>query len=209
VKLHTADDFGVKVPVNTAVSPALALAARRLAGHDNPLEFLPPKVSAWQQFSSKYSSPRLVTVGATAGAVAALVLLAFTMQQVQLWYWGAKWNAMKTRVYALEDVQANIRQYRPWFNESFRELTILKRLTESFPEDGLVSVKTIEIRDASKPGEPPTVTCTGTARHRAALLRVTDKLGTNRGVMNVRTEQTRGTSPMEFTFNFQWSEGGQ
>jgi hypothetical protein len=147
-------------------------------------------------------------VGATAGAIAALVLLAFLVQQVQLWYWGARWNSMKKEVYALEDMQANIRQYRPWFNESFRELTIMKRLTESFPEDGLVSVKTVEIRDGSKPGEPPTVTCTGTARNRGALTRVTDKLGTNRNVLNVHTEQTRGTSPMEFTFNFQWSEGG-
>jgi hypothetical protein len=208
IRLHTAEDFGVKVPANTALSPALALAARRLANQPNLLEFLPPKISAWQQFSSKYSSPKLVTVGATAGAIAALVLLAFLVQQVQLWYWGARWNSMKKEVYALEDMQANIRQYRPWFNESFRELTIMKRLTESFPEDGLVSVKTVEIRDGSKPGEPPTVTCTGTARNRGALTRVTDKLGTNRNVLNVHTEQTRGTSPMEFTFNFQWSEGG-
>jgi len=208
VRTHTADEFGVKVPLNTPVSPAFALAVRRLTDQPRALEFLPPKVTAWQQLSAKYSSPKLVTVGVTAGAIAGLVLLAFIGQQVLLWYWGAQWNTIKPRVHALEDMQTQIRQYRPWFNESFRELTIFKRLTESFPEDGLVSVKTIEIRDSSKPGEAPTVTCTGTARSSAALLRVTDKLGTNRNVLNVHTEQTRGTSPMEFTFNFQWSEGG-
>lgn len=209
VRAHTADDFGVKVPVNTAISTALAVAVRRLTGAGAALEFLPPKISAWQRFTARYSSPKLVTAGAVAAVVALLVASAFAVQQTRLWYWGARWEAMEDRVHTLEDIQANIRAYRPWFNESFRELTILKRLTETFPEDGQVSVKTVEIRDSGRPGELPTVTCTGTAVTRAALTRVTDQLGASRGVRNVRTEQTRGASPMEFTFNFQWSEGGQ
>jgi hypothetical protein len=209
VRAHTAEAFGVKVPVNTAISPALAVAVRRLTGAGAALEFLPPKVTAWQQFAARYSSPKLVAAGAAAALVVVLVAGAFAVQQVRLWYWGSKWNAMKQQVFALEDIQTNIRTYRPWFNESFRELSILKRITEAFPEDGQVSVKTVEIRDPNKPGEMPTVTCTGTALNRAALTRVTDRLGTNRAIVNVRTEQTRGTSPMEFTFNFQWSEGSQ
>jgi hypothetical protein len=200
--------LGVQLPPRTPISPALALAVQRLAGHWTPFEFLPPKITAWQQFSSKYSSPRLVTLSATAGAVAAAVLLAFFVQQIFLWYWGQRWSRIKEQTAELEQTQANVRKFRGWYDGSFRELSILRRLTESFPEDGTVSMKQVEIRDPGKPGELPVITCTGTARDRSALLRVRDKLAAARNVTNIHTEQERGTSPMEFTFNFQWSEGG-
>ena len=209
VRTHAQGEFEIKLPINTPVSAALALAVRHLASRKTALEFLPPKVSAWQQFSAKYSSPRLVTVGATAGAVVAVVLLAFFAQQMFLWYWGHRWNSIEKQVYALEDTQANIRKYRAWYDVSFRELSILRKLTEAFPEDGTVSAKQIEIRDPNKPGELITVTCTGTARTRSALQFVKNKLGSAKNISNVHTESERGTSPMEFTFNFQWSEGGQ
>jgi len=208
-QVHAQNQFPIKLPISTPVSAALALAMRRLSGDRKTLEFLPPTVSAWRQFSSKYSSPKLVTVGAGAGAVAAAVLLAFFVQQVLLWYWGGRWSDIKEQVYVLEDTQANIRTFRPWYDGSFRELSILRSLTQAFPEDGAVSAKQIEIRDPNKPGELPVITCTGTARDRTALLRVKDKLSAARNVINVHTQQERGTSPMEFTFNFQWSEGGQ
>ena len=207
VRVHAPGEFNIKLPVNTAVSAALALAMRHLAGERTHLEFLPPKISAWQQFSSKYSSPKLVTLGATGGAVAAAVLLAFLGQQALLWYWGHRWHSIEQQVLVLEDTQASIRKFRPWYDDSFRELSILRRLTEAFPEDGMVSAKQIEIRDPNKPGELITITCTGTARSRSALLRVKDKLSAAKNIVNVHTEQERGTSPMEFTFNFQWSEG--
>lgn len=209
VRTHAQNEFGIKLPINTPASAALALAMRRLAGNRATLEFLPPKISAWQQISSKYSSPRLVTVGASAGAVAALILLAFFVQQSLLWYWGHRWNNIKQQVYVLEDTQTNIRKFRPWYDASFRELSILRRLTEAFPEDGTVSAKQIEIRDPNKPGELPTITCTGTAKTRTALLGVKDKLAKARNVQEIHTQMERGTSPMEFTFDFKWSEGGQ
>lgn len=201
------ESLGLTLPAQSAVSPALALVVRRLAGARSAFEFLPPKVSSWEKFSSKYSSPKLVTVGASAGAVAAAVLLAFFIQQMLLWYWGHRWSRIKERALTLEDTQANIRKYRTWYDGSFRELSILRRITESFPEDGTVSMKQVEIRDPSKAGELPLITCTGTARDRAALLRVREKLSQARGVENIHTEQERGSSPIEFTFNFQWSEG--
>jgi len=209
VRTHAQNEFGIKLPINTPASAALALAMRRLAGNRATLEFLPPKISAWQQLSSKYSSPKLVTVGASAGAVAAVILLAFFVQQSLLWYWGHRWNNIKQQVYVLEDTQTNIRKFRPWYDASFRELSILRRLTEAFPEDGTVSAKQIEIRDPNKPGELLTITCTGTAKTRTALLGVKDKLAKARNVQEIHTQMERGTSPMEFTFDFKWSEGGQ
>lgn len=208
MRVHAPDEFGIKLPVNTPASAALSLAMRHLAGSRGTLEFLPPKISAWQQFTSKYSSPKLVTIGATAGAVVAAVVLAFFVQQVMLWYRGHQWNNISKRVYELEDMQAKIRQFRPWYDGSFRELSILRRLTESLPEDGSVSAKVIEIRDPNKPGESPLITCTGTARDNPALLKALDKLRAAKGVVGVRVEQIRGRSPQEFTFNFHWSEGG-
>ena len=52
----------------------------------------------------------------------------------------------------------------PWFDSSFRNLTILRQLTLAFPEDGAVTAKTMEIRDGN------TVTCSGTAQDNGALL---------------------------------------
>jgi hypothetical protein len=202
------DILPLNTPDNAALSPALALAVRRLAGEDIPLEFLPPKISAWKQFSSKYSSPRLVTVGVGVGGVAAAVLIAFFVQQTMLWYWGARWNRIKERTYALEDTQVNIRNFRGWYDGSIRELSILRSLTECFPEDGGVSLKQVEIRDATKPGELPVVTCVGTARDRSAWHRVRDKLGGSRNVLNIGTKKEDGDSPVEFEFSFNWTGGG-
>jgi hypothetical protein len=208
VRVHAPGEFEIKLPPNTPASAALALALRFLTSRKAALEFLPPKITAWQQFSGKYSSPKLVTLGATAGAVAAVVILAFFVQQSLLWYWGHRWNGIKQEVKQLETTQTDIRRFRPWYDRSFRELTILRRLTDAFPETGVVSAKQIEIRDPNKPGELPTITCTGTAHSRTDLQQMKDKLSKASNVINVHTEQERGSSPVEFTFNFQWSEGG-
>ena len=202
VKAYAPDEFSVKVPPGTAVSAAMSLAVRHLSGAGAGYEFLPPKVSAWSQFASKYSSQRMVAAGATAGAVAAVILLVFFVQQVQLWYWGAKWSGMKSRVQELEEMNANIRRFRPWFDDSVRSMSILRRLTEAFPEDGAISAKTVEFRG------PATVTCTGTARDTEAVLKTVEKLRGVKEISNAQIEQIRGGSPKQFTFNFQWREGG-
>jgi len=201
VRDHAATEFGVKVPANTAVSPALALAVRQLAGQEG-MEFLPPKISQWQQLTERYSSGKLFYVGAGAGAIAAIVLLAFLVQQVFLWHWQSRWSGMEKRVTELTQVRDQIRQYRPWYDESVRTLSILKRVTEAFPQDGAISAKALELR------EPARVTCTGTARNREALIKTLDELRKAPEISDVHIEMTRGNSPLEFAFNFQWRGGG-
>jgi hypothetical protein len=71
-----------------------------------------------------------------------------------------------------------------------------------FPEDGAVTAKTIEIRDGNA------VTCSGTASDSAALLRTLGQLRAADGVSDVKVEQIRGNAPMQFTFDFQWGNGG-
>lgn len=110
---------------------------------------------------------------------------------------------METSVRAVDDTQAKIRKYRPWFDESMPSLSILKRVTEAFPQEGTVWTKTVEIRNQS------TVICTGTARNNDALMKTLDQLRASSDVSNVSVDSVRGTAPLQFTFNFQWIPGGR
>jgi hypothetical protein len=198
---YSPDEFGKKLPPQTPISPALSLAAKYLAGIRPALEFLPPKVTAWQQLSGRLSSRKLATTGAVAAGVVLLVAGAFLVQQWRLSSLQSQWASMEVTVKELELFQQNIRKFRPWFDESHRSLTILKKITEAFPEEGVVSLKTIEIRD------PATVNCTGIARDNQVFFAMRDRLEAYREVNNLKVGQTRG-NPVEFTFSFQWQEGG-
>jgi hypothetical protein len=197
-----AAEYGMHLAGSTPASAALALAVRSLTGTSGGFEFLPPRVSTWQRMTSRYASRKLVWGGATAGAVAACVALAFLYQQVQLWRWGGQWETLKPRATVLDKLQQQIKQYRPWFDDSVRSLAILRRLSEAFPEDGSVSAKTVEIREAQS------VTCSGTARNRQELIRTLDRLRAAKEVFDLRVPQTQGRAAVEFTFSFRWVEGG-
>jgi hypothetical protein len=107
---------------------------------------------------------------------------------------------MKPRVTELDKMQQDIRRYRPWFDESMRTLSIMRRLTEAFPEDGVVSAKRVEIRD------PAIVTCSGTARDIPSVLNVCAHLRAMKEVTDVQTDQFRGKAPVQFSFHFRWNE---
>lgn len=189
-------------PADAPATPALAVALAVLAGHPPAFEFLPPRVSAWQQFSQRYASRRLALGGLAAASVAAAVALLFLGQQMLLWRWQGRWDAIKVQVGKLESIQKEIRLYRPWFDDSVRSLGILRRLTESFPEDGSVSAKSIEMRPDGR------VVCSGTARDNQAWLRMLDQMRNARGITDVQVGQVRGKSPIEYTFNFRWEGPG-
>jgi len=201
VRDHAAAEFGLGIPRGTAISAALSVVVRQLAGRSG-MEFLPPKISPLKQFAERYSSGKLAYAGAGAGAVALAVLLAFFVQQIVLWHWQSKWSRMEAQVTELTLMRDQIRRYRPWYDQSVRTLSILKRLTEAFPQDGAMSAKTVELR------EPARVTCSGTARNHAAFIKALDLLraATNE-VSDVHIEMTRGSTPLEFTFSFQWAGG--
>ena len=204
VTKYTAEEFGVQVPAEAGFSPALSLAIRYLAGRGEGLEFLPPKVSARQQFTTRYSSRKLVSVGATAGAFALLLAGAFVFQQWQLSQLNSKWSAIAPKVTELEDVQQQIRKFRPWFDDSFRNLTILRKITEAFPEEGDVTAKTLEIRDLSS------VSCSGVARDNPSFLKMLDQLRATKEIAELKVDNVRGggRAPLQFTFNFHWEPGG-
>jgi hypothetical protein len=206
VRAYAQNQFGAgaAMPADAVVAPGLSLAARLLAGQGAEFEFLPPRVSAWQQFNNRYSSGRLAWASGAAGTVALLVVLAFLVQQWQLSHWRSKWETMKPRVTELDKMQQQIRRFRPWFDDSFRTMSILHRLTEAFPEDGSVSAKRIEIKD------PGIITCRGIARDYPSLLKVRDRLRASKDLTDVQSPQMQGKAPIQFSLQFRWSpRGGQ
>jgi Tfp pilus assembly protein PilN len=108
---------------------------------------------------------------------------------------------MSAKVAELDTMQERIRKYRPWFDDSFPNLAVLRQLSASFPQDGSVTATSIEIREGSN------VTCAGTARDTAAFLRMLETLNAAPGVIQLHRDQIRGTSPIQFTFGFQWNPG--
>lgn len=201
---YVASDFGIQLPPDTGVSPAFSLAAGRLAGHPAVFEFLLPRVTPLQQMAARYSSGKLRTVVSATAAVALVVGGLFFYQQCQLWQLESQWAKLQPTKKQLDGIQEQIRQYRPWFDESVRCLTILRGLTEAFPEDGSVTAKTVEIRDLN------TVTCTGAARDRQVLLKTIENLRKLNQFKDVALGPIRGQSPaMQFTFSLQWNEGGR
>jgi hypothetical protein len=201
---YVAGEFGVQLPPDAAVSPAFSLAAGQLAGRRPVFEFLLPKVTPLQQMAARYSSGKLRTVISAAAAVALVAGGLFFYQQFQLWQLEAQWAKLQPTVRQLEGLQEQIRQYRPWFDQSVRGLTILRSLTQAFPEDGSVTAKTVEIRDLNA------VTCTGIARDRQVLLKTIENVRKIQQFREVALGPTRGQPPaVQFTFNFQWNEGGR
>lgn len=202
VTKYAGAEFGLQLPAGTAVSVPLSLALRQLSGQGGGFEFLPPKVSVWEQFTSRYSSKKLAYASAAAGFAVLVLASMFAWQQWQLSTLGSRWDSMKSRVSELEGVQQQIKKFRPWHDERLTGLNILKKITESFPEDGAVTAKTLEIRNLSA------VTCSGTARDNAALLKTMEQLRKVKEINDVKLDSLRGKSPMQFTINFRWSEGG-
>jgi hypothetical protein len=204
VSEYAADSFRSQYPPATKVAPGLSAAARFLTGAVTPFEFLPPKVSAWQQLTARVSSRKLGWAGVAAAVIVLAVGSAIGAQQWKLSKLRSEWAGMQREVTELDEMQQNIRKFRPWFDETLPSLSILRRLTESFPQEGTVWAKTMEIRNQSA------VTCSGTARNGPALTRALDQLRGAQEVSNVSVDSLRGNSPaMQFTFNFQRGQGAR
>ena len=179
---------------------AVSLATQFLAGDDKALNFLPPKPSLWQQVSRRYSGKRLAYTGATAGAVAALLLALFLFQGLKLSRLEQDWSAIEPKVTELEELQNDIRTFRPWVDPDITSLEILKRVTEAFPEEGTVTAKTVEIQDQSE------VNISGVTQNNTALLEMLDRMRAMEEIQDVQVDTIRGRTPMQFTFNFLWED---
>jgi Tfp pilus assembly protein PilN len=202
VEAFKPNEFPVEVPADAPVSGAFSLAARRLAELPPVFEFLPPRPTVIEQFMARYSSGKFRTAGMAAAAVLVIVLGMFLIQQLELMHYRSQWNAMSGKVADLSALQDKIQKYRPWSDNSFPALTILRGLTMAFPDSGIVTAKSIQIHNGNQ------VSCTGIASDSGALLHMLSQLRATDGISDVTVEQIRGKSPMQFTFDFQWNESG-
>jgi hypothetical protein len=202
VNRYAPNQLGAQLPSDTPVTIPISVSAQRLTGRPPVFELLPPRVSAWKQYATRYASGKLRTAGIAAGILVLILIATFGVQEYQLTRKQSEWNSMAAKKKELDGINEQIHRFRPFYDDSVRALTILKRMTTAFPEDGSVSAKTIEIRDLSA------VTCTGTTRDRQGVLKVFDGLRSD--VRNLKLESIRGTKPpLQFTFDFQWVEGGK
>jgi len=203
VKGYSSGEFGVDIPADAAVSPAFSFAAHFLAGRETGIEFLPPKVPAWKQFSEKYGSGKARKAIAAAALVLLILIGLFGYQQVQLMRWQSRWDQMKVEVGQLTVINDKIDKYRGWSDDTVQGLSILKEITTAFPEDGAVTAKSLEIRELN------TVVCTGIARSMQSLVWTQGQLQHRPGIAGVKVTQVRGHSPqLQFTLNIQCVEGG-
>lgn len=199
-----AADAGLAIEVKTATSRSVAgeiaeqLALRVVQEGPPELEFLPPRPSRWALMMARYSSKRLATAGFAAAAALVALLLAFGWQEYRLWSLRSEWQGMAAQVADLEATQGRIREFRSWYDTSFRNLTIVKRVVECFPDNGSVTAKSFEIHS------PATVSVSGTARDNASLLRTLDQLRQAKEIQGLKIEQIRGKTPAQFTFTFRW-----
>ncbi|HTV41650.1 MAG TPA: hypothetical protein VMF08_13800 [Candidatus Sulfotelmatobacter sp.] len=196
------NEFGVEVPPDAPVSGAFGLAARRLADVAPVFEFLPPRPTMLEQFVARYSTGKIRTAGMAAAAVVAIVLGMFLVQQIELMHLRSEWKSMSAKVADLSALQDKVQRYRPWYDDTYRDLSILRQLTLAFPSTGVVTAKTIEIHNGNQ------VTCTGIATDSGEWLQTLDRLRSTAGISDVTVEQERGKAPMEFTIDFQWAPNG-
>jgi hypothetical protein len=105
---------------------------------------------------------------------------------------------MKRNVAHLEALQQNIRRFRPWFESAPLNLQVLESLTASFPEQGEVWAKSVQI------GEDFKVTCSGFAQNQPAMLAMLDRLRKRPDVTGVQVQSVRGEKPVQFSLTFKW-----
>lgn len=185
---------------NLGAEIAERLAGNYLEGSGPELEFLPPRPGRWSVLMARYSSKRLATAGFAAAAVAAIAIGLFAWQEFQRWSLRSEWAGMQAKVGQLDGVQAQIKEFRSWHDTSFRSLSIMRRVTECFPDNGSVTAKSFEVRGAGV----PVVSISGTARDNAALLRTQELLSKVKEIQGLNIDQIRGKTPMQFTLTFRW-----
>jgi hypothetical protein len=201
VERVTSANFDKPLPSDIAASPAVALAAAWVRGTDTKPDFLPPKVQPWQQMlSSGMSKKRLVWAAEAAAAAVVCVIVAFIWQQWEISTLTSKWKAIEPRVTELTADQDQIKKFRGFYDQSFRDLRILKLLTDAFPDDGAVSAKSIDVRDLAN------VTCVGVARDNDSYVRAFDKLSNDTNDISHVHNEVRGQKPMQFALTFQFGE---
>lgn len=180
-------------------SDAAVVAARRhLLGQPLPFEFVAPHPNRWQTLWKRFDTRRHRWVALLALAFVVVPILALTIRSHQERRLQTEWNRIRPAVADLEIVQADIRQFRSWYDGTPRSLAIFEALVSAFPETGEVWAKTIEWREGSR------VACAGLALNQAAWMAFLDRLRARPEFREVQVQQVRGENPIQFAFTCVW-----
>ena len=192
----------LEMPAGTASAahPAAAIeaAGQHLAQQPVAFEFLPPQVSRWQLMTRQFDDRRRRLLAVAAAALLVLPVLTFIVRSRMESGLNAEWKAMQGKVADLDRLQQRIRLFRAWFDPAPQSVQILETLDASFPEQGDVWAKSVQISDGAK------VTCTGFARNHTALLGFINGLRKHPEISDVRLQQERGDTQVQFSIVFKW-----
>ncbi|HEX4120585.1 MAG TPA: hypothetical protein VH619_08220 [Verrucomicrobiae bacterium] len=197
-RISTAN-FDKPLPSEIGASPAVALGAAWVRGADSTPEFLPPRVQPWQQMlTAGMSKKKLVWAAEVAAGIVVCIALGFAWQQWEISSLTTKWKSMEPRVTELTGDQDQIKKYRGYYDQTFRDSRILKRLALATPSDGSVSAKTVEVHDFNS------VTYSGVARDNSSFVKLFTNLSDDTNEITQVHPEVRGQKPMQFTLNFQF-----
>ncbi|MDP8243367.1 MAG: pilus assembly protein PilM [Candidatus Hinthialibacter antarcticus] len=180
------------------ISPIYQAANQFVRDKKAQIEFLPPKVNRLKQWASKISSRGSLLAGASVSIVLVVVIAALLYQHFTWSGLNSRWEKIRDQVDEVSLIQNNVRQFRPWFDESLPVLSSIQSLVEAFPEEGSVWVKIIEI-DGNQ-----AISCSGFTRDNRALSEMLNRLYQDERIQNLNLEQRLGEAPTTFTFKFQW-----
>lgn len=188
---------------NGSAPVGATLAGERwLLGTKPAFEFLPPRVSPFQQilrrFSARGTAGKLAAIG---GVLVAIFLVAYGWQLWTLHSLNQQFAVIEPDVRELEQIQEKIRTFRPWFDDSVQSLGILSALTQSFPAEGDVWTTSVEITDNLS-----TVECQGYTRSDEDYNAMIETLINTPGVENVESQRSGGQNgePVSFQFSYSW-----
>jgi len=118
VTAYAPDEFGVQLRRTLRSRRRSASRRGRWRGRRRRLNFC-RRTRRPSNSSSRSIHPAGCKRRARCGGDFVLVGGAFFIQQIQLWRLRSQWSAMAAKVGELDGFQQQIRQYRPWYDESF------------------------------------------------------------------------------------------
>jgi hypothetical protein len=193
-------EFSTLPSSDISLSPALAVAANYVRGVLSGPELLPPKVSPMQQWmASNVATRKLGWAGATAVLVGACVAGLFIYQQVQISALESRLKRVSPDAKTVKDAKSMINTYGFWFDDTYRGLQILRTITEKFPPSGVVSAKSLQIRNLTD------VTCVGTTSDNREYFAMIQRLRGAPQVATINNGPLIGNQPnVQFSFTMEW-----
>lgn len=190
-------------PLPHACEALLRTAHGVLHGTAVPLEFLPRRESAWEKLQQRFAAGRRRQLVLAGLAAAALLWLPAWWQAHRLHLLERTWQQMAQPVQELEQLQADIRTFSPWFSRNPDSLLILEAVIAAFPEEGEVWARSIEWKADGQ------FTCNGLAHNQQAIMATLERLRANPHIRDLKLKLVRGQDPVQFAFQFNWRHEAQ